>query len=452
MIHKLEPMHSMSSTGTWGAPSLQRKRQYILVFLVATLSATVVLKIGSIQYLELILAADLLLLIGIFIHNGMKVRVFRPYLSIGTSYAIFLGVAFLLGVIALRQNFFPVDDTFLKKPLLVTISRMVELFLDAFYMLYLASLYRDDEKLCVFGMKTYYWVGIAGCIYSLATFPLNVLFDLQLGTYSEAHRLRGFDNEGGSFGLYLVSVWILAIVMYRRNWLSRRQFYGGIMLLFVGTIGSQSKSAFCAIALLGGLDLMWIFRGWKRWAMVAGMVIALIAIGSILNFQSQINRYIQGSEQYQEFSNLRSTDPNIVMGRVAGAVMAPRMIAEHPLLGIGWGNYPLVRDDPQYRRGTAFEMSSVDAPGLGLIDYIIELGLPLWLYLTWIELKPVYLLKRHGADAWLVSLAMIQPLSNWAGAHLNLTHPWVVLGFALGIGFREKDRATAGTIALPKRS
>ena len=123
------------------------------------------------------------------------------------------------------------------------------------------------------------------------------------------------------------------------------------------------------------------------------------------------------------------------MGRIAGAVLAPRMIAAHPILGIGWGNYPLVRDDPEYRRGTAFELNLTDAPGLGLIDYIVELGIPLWLYLTWVELKPVLMLRRRGADVWLVSLALVQPLSNWVGSHLNLTHPWVVLSFALGLGF-----------------
>jgi len=305
-------------------------------------------------------------------------------------------------------------------------------------MLYFASLYRDDKKLCLFGMKTYFWVGIAGCLYSLATLPLNILFNLQLGTYT-TQRFRGFDNEGGSFGLYIVSVWLLAIAMHRHKWLSRRQFYFGMTILLIGTVGSQSKSAFFAIALWGALELMWKVGGWKRWALVGGMSLTLIAIGGILDFQRQINVYIEGSRKYQELSNLRSYDGNIVMGRIAGSVLAPRMIAAHPLLGIGLGNYPLVRDDPQYRRGTAFAINATDAPGLGLIDYIVDLGIPLWLYLTWVELKPVFMLRRHGADAWLVSLALMLPISNWVGAHLNLTHPWVVLGFALGVGFEKKE-------------
>jgi hypothetical protein len=66
----------------------------------------------------------------------------------------------------------------------------------------------------------------------------------------------------------------------------------------------------------------------------------------------------------------------------------------------------------------------------------VELGLPLWLYMTYIALKPVYFLRRRRADPWLMSLAMMQPVANWFGAHLNITYPWVAVGLALGMGFK----------------
>ncbi len=201
-------------------------------------------------------------------------------------------------------------------------------------------------------------------------------------------------------------------------------------------VGSQSKALFTAAGLLAVIDLLWFYSGWRRWAMMAGIATVLIAVASVLNFQKQIDAYFQGSEQYQKMSYLKANDTSFVMGRVAGAVLAPRMIAStsdcSALVGV---IIRLVRDDREYRRGTAFEISSADAPGLGAIDYIVEFGIPLWLYLTWIELKPVLMLRLRGADVWLVSLALMQPLSNWFGSHLNLTHPWVVLSFALGIGF-----------------
>jgi len=416
--------------------TFERKRKYVLVFLTTTLCSTVVLKVADIQYLELIFAVDFLVLLGLIFSQGLQARMYRPFISIGKSYAIFLGFVFLLSLFALQQDFSTsFHDSAFKKPVLVTIARMVELFFDVFYMLYLASLFREDEALCRFGMKTYFWTGVLGCAYSFATLPLNVLFDMELGTYTDSHRFRGFNNEGGPFGLYLLSVLVTAIVIHRRNWLSRRQFQWGIAMLLLGMVGSQSKALFAAAGLLAVIDLLWFYSGWRRWAMMAGIVTVLIAVASVLNLQKQIDAYFQGSDQYQKMSYLKANDTSFVAGRVAGAVLAPRMIAARPLLGVGWGNYPLVRDDREYRRGTAFGISSADAPGLGAIDYIVELGIPLWLYLTWIELKPVLMLRLRGADVWVVSLALMQPLSNWFGSHLNLTHPWVVLSFALGIGF-----------------
>ena len=38
-------------------------------------------------------------------------------------------------------------------------------------------------------------------------------------------------------------------------------------------------------------------------------------------------------------------------GRLGGAVLVPRMIADHPWTGIGLGNYPLMRNDPHYLQG-----------------------------------------------------------------------------------------------------
>jgi O-Antigen ligase len=421
--------------------TLGQLRKYVLVFLAATLSSTVVLKFAEIQYLEFIFAIDFLFLLGMFAWNGLQVGIYRPFLEIGKAYALFLGLALLLSIFSLQQDFsLSIHDSIFKRPVLVTVARAGELFLDVFYMLYLATLFREDEKICIFGAKTYYWTGIAGCVYSFVTYPLKVLFGITSGTYGNLNRLRGFNNEGGSFGLYLMSVFVLAFVMYRRNWLSRRQFQFGMAILITGIVGSQSKSAFIAVGLLGVIALMWSYRGWKRWTMIAGMSAGLLAVGSILNFPALFDAYIRGSETYQEMSNLRADDGNFVMGRVAGAVLAPRMIAARPLLGIGWGNYPLVRDDRDYRQGTAFAITSSDAPGLGIVDYIVELGIPLWLYLTWVELKPVFMLRRRGADLYLVSLALVLPISNWTGAHLNLTHPWIVVAIALGLGYQTRSR------------
>jgi hypothetical protein len=418
--------------------SLLRTRLYVLSFLISSLSVTVQLKLGEIQYLEIVLAADLLIVLWLFQRSHLRVRVFRPFLSIGASYAIFVTFAFLLSLLVLRFTHNPYTFSFLKRPVVVTLARIAELFLDVFYMLYMASLYRRDEALCAFGAKVYYWTGFAGCIYAIATFPLNYFFEMQLGTSTVSHRLRGFNNEGGSYGTYMVSVILLAVAMHHRGWLTRRQFRWGMALFLVNLVGSQSKGGFFVVVTITISHMIWTFSGIRRWFVLGGVFAAFTILAFAVDLPSQVDAYARASAMYQKLSNIKSQDGNFVLGRVAGAVLGPRMIMQHPLAGVGGGNYPLVRDDPDYRQGTAFIIGNLDAPGLGPIDYIVELGFPLWFYLTWVSLKPVYLLRRHRADPWLLSLAMMQPVSNWFGAHLNITYPWVVVGLALGMGFTER--------------
>lgn len=423
---------------------LNRARKYFLTVAISMLAATILLKLGEIQYLELLLALDFLVVVTIFFKDGLQTAIYRPYLRIGCYYAVFAIGAILLSMIALQQQtFYSFDDSALKKPLIVTLSRVAELFLDVFYMLYMAHIYREDQRLCRLGMITYYWTAVAACFYSVFSFPANYFFESQLGTYANLHRFRGFLNEGGPFGMYLISVCMVTGALYQREWISKRKFHWGMTIFAVCFLGSQSKSAFFAALLVVSIDLMWKLHGWKLISMFAVAALAAVIVGNIIDIREKIDVVVRGSATYQQSAYLRPTDGNIIMGRVAGAVLAPRMIAAHPLAGIGWGNYALVRNDPPYRQGTPFSLGSLDSPSLGVLDYLVELGFPLFFFLCWTELQPLLILRRHHANFWVVNMAMIQPLSNWFGAHLNLTYPWVVVGFALGLGYSQTKSESA---------
>jgi hypothetical protein len=414
----------------------QRTREYILTFLAASLASTILLKIGEIQFLELIFLADLFIVFFLFTEKGLEIRIFRPFFTIGRSYAIFMLLAFCLGVVALRQDFYPPgDESVFKLPLLLTIARIIELLVDVFYMLYLASIFREDQDLCRFGMKTYYWFGIASAVYSVVTYPLNVLYGWDLGTYFDEHRMRGFYNEAGPYGVYLITLFLVTLTLRQKRWLGRFQFFVGMSLFSICLIMTKSKSAYALLPVLFLIDGFAILKGRLRWLLISSTGLLVLGAASLVNLSQFIEVYEAGTAAYQQVSNLRPHDGNYVLGRVAGAVLSPRIIAEHPLAGVGWGNYGLIRNDPQYRQGTAFAWQ-YDSPGLGAIDYIVDLGIPLWLYLTWVEFLPFRLLRRQKAGALLLNLAIMQPLANIFGAHLNLTYPWIVVAFALGLGFQ----------------
>lgn len=415
--------------------SSQSTRQYALTFLAAALASTILLKFAEIQVLEFIFLADLFIVLGLFFHRGLQAAVFKPFFNIAMCYGIFMVLAFLLGLYALRQNFYPYGtESNLKFPMMLTLARIVELLLDVFYMLYLSSLYRKDEKLCAFGMKTYFWFGIASAAYSLISYPLNVFYSLDIGTYGEQHRMRGFYNEGGPFGVYLVSLILVAFALRRMRWLKRWQFVLGMALSLICIVGSQSKSAVVLIFVFGLIDAYLLLKRKGRRILVFASCLMLAVGASFVDFHRVAELIAEADADYRMVSSMRPMDGNVVLGRAAGAFLTPRMIATHPLAGIGWGNYASVRNDPQYRQGTPFSWI-YDAPGLGPIDYIVDLGIPLWIYLMWVAFRPFRLLQKQKVGLLLLNLALMQPLANIFGAHLNLTYPWVVVGFALGLGF-----------------
>jgi O-antigen ligase len=110
------------------------------------------------------------------------------------------------------------------------------------------------------------------------------------------------------------------------------------------------------------------------------------------------------------------------------------MIRVHPLIGVGWGNYAIVRNDPEYRGGSAWA-DVYDAPGLGLLGTAAEVGVPLTLFLVAVFFYPYFYLRRMGAPLVVRNLALMQPVIHIFGGQLNLTHPWLLSAFALGLGY-----------------
>ena len=118
------------------------------------------------------------------------------------------------------------------------------------------------------------------------------------------------------------------------------------------------------------------------------------------------------------------------MGRIVAAFIVPRMIAAHPMLGIGIGNYSLMRNDPDYLRGLPF-VDDWDLPGLGLISDAAELGIPLTLFLAALLLRPFLQARKQKAHAVCMAAAAFQPAALLLGVNLNFFYPWLITAFLL---------------------
>jgi len=189
----------------------------------------------------------------------------------------------------------------------------------------------------------------------------------------------------------------------------------------------------------------------RRLAFVSGAVVFLVLISQVVDLAEGIRIYQQAGEAYERASRLHPDDANFVYGRVAGAFLVPRMIEAHPVTGVGWGNYGIVRNAPEYR-GASYWADINDDPGLGLFGTTAELGLPLTLYLIGCLFLPYVYLRRKKAPLFLTNLVLLQPVTHIFGAQLNLTYPWILTSFALGITFAKASKAPSegrALIAMP---
>jgi len=413
----------------------QTRWERIFLFLVGSLASTVMIKIGPVQILELVYLAQIAVLIREASRTDGNLRVFRPLARIGMYFVWFSIASFILALVALRLDFYtPESITPLKGPILITISRIVELMANVTIMIYLANQFRRFPGKARFTMRVYFWTGVASGVYSILTYPLDVAGIASLGAYLDSHRLRGFYNEGGPWGIYLLTVLFVGYVLTRLHWESRNRIWIGYAIVVAVLPGSASKAAAVAIPVF--LLLIGIFaRSFiAKVAIITSIVFLTIALMRVADPAALFRTYIKSGDVYERESARHRGDGNYIYGRVAGLFIIPRMVAAHPLTGIGWGNYGLVRNAPEFR-GASVWADIDDDPGLGIAGLTADLGLPLFAFLLLCLAVPFATVRRLNVPAYIINMALLQPAAHICGAQLNLTYPWVVTSFALGLAF-----------------
>jgi hypothetical protein len=183
------------------------------------------------------------------------------------------------------------------------------------------------------------------------------------------------------------------------------------------SVGSFKKKAFYFVLSTG------IFLGAAAWFDLGTHLVGYLT--SYQNIEEQIS--VRGSSDY-----------NLVIGRVSALRIVPRMIASHPVTGIGFGNYPLMRNDPLYLGGLPTVTEVEDLPGLGIPGYAAELGIPATLWLLVLLFVP-YRVSR-GKATILVIAALFQPLAHILAVQLTFFYPWFVSACALAASHSEENR------------
>ena len=429
----------MSTTAKLPEPTLVLpaglERPLLAVF--AALSSTVSLKIVGIQWLEVLEFSLLFFVLVRFARRSWRLTVSRAVFRLALGYTAFLLLALVGAALSFTRGFY-LDTVGLYRPGYITLARASELFAGVSTLLILTEVFRRDREICIFTMKIFFSVGTFSAVASLVGLALGRVY-IAFPTAASG-RAAGFYGEGGPYGLYMLAVILSGWVLYPRLSGQQKQLAAvaqvfNVLLFFA----SASKAGVVAAALLFLVQLV-LSSGWRQRAVTAA--VAGVAIAIFIHFTNtyiDTIRYIAGGQTYEVFSRFRPNDINFVIGRVAGLYFVPRMIQAHPFTGVGWGNYGLVRNAVEYR-GSSPVIGVTDQPGLGLYSTTAEIGIPLMLLLLYLLFRPVQLTRHLTQSRALVTLALVQPMVHLCGGQLNLTYPWIVTAFALGMAGAPESR------------
>lgn len=417
---------------------------WFLVGALAIFPAFTNLKIGSFQPEDFILLLILILSIGKVILIGFKVEVPKPLIGLFTGYAVLITLISLFSLLSLRLTFYPLEDTsILKTPFFYSTSRLLQFcaILCGFFWLTVV-LSRDREHLKM-GMNLYWRTGILVSIYAVISYAALRLrgMDLLGAYFSTTFRARGFFNEGGPFGLYIVSVFMVGVL--RRHLDGRPLGWACCSILAAALLLSSSKAGFFAIVLLVLFSVLAASSLRRRLTMLVLASFLLAAFAMFIHMDLLIQGYIESYENIESRMAVLGNDSNLVLGRIAGAYIVPRMIAAHPITGIGIGNYPLMRNDPRYLGELPSVRYLEDQSGLGLAGYAAELGIPVTLLLIALLVAPYQICRKSARIIGIVALT--QFTCHLMGAALTFFYPWFVTACALAAsGYPPSEKTRYG--------
>lgn len=242
----------------------------------------------------------------------------------------------------------------------------------------------------------------------------------------DSNRLRGLYNEGGPFGLMLSFIFMLSFFQDNTNKRLLKQLFLFIIIAFF----ARSKAGILFVVIWIALFNFEILKNKLRAFIFPIMLVFLT--GFYFLFMNISAMYVTELNRVKQSVKERPEDINLILGRVSGVYIVPNMIEENPIFGIGLGNYPLLRNNAEYR--TFFpkppkEVIDIDAHGFGgIIDIIVEMGLLGFFFFMFIVYGVYYEIRSINKGIVLV-LGFL--LIYCFGVQIYFLYPWVLLAVIL---------------------
>ena len=390
------------------------------------------LKVASIKLSELLM----LLLLPFYIKELFKSKTLLYFLAF---YILFMLKTFAVNIFT--QFYINDDLPLLKHPYFISASRLIEMLACLIFCVFVINslkLVKDPllfiKKLlfvqifCMGLLYIFVYLLYAAHLLHTTTYENLIVYDTSEGEM--VYRLRGFYVEGGPFGLFCAFLFTICIAFYKK--LQLNIWYLIICLVLV--LLAASKAGYMMLVLtffvFVGIKIRHIFN--SIIAKVSLFIVVIIA--SIYMSTIILDSYIAGMDDVEQRTALFSPgelDPNLMLGRISASVIVPNMLKTQWVQGIGWGNYPLLRNDPRYRTFMPeVPVSMWDSTGFGgMLDMMIEAGMLLFLIYLLLYFRIARLINKHFEQSGYMILACIGPLL--LGVAIYFSYTWFLLGIVL---------------------
>ncbi len=329
----------------------------------------------------------------------------------------------------------------LKLPYFVSVSRFLELlccvtFAQVTYVFFKRASFEDMTGFLrkLVAVQVFY-VGIFFCILFLIC-KLNIIrFELVFpiiyntyGNYGYLLRLAGFYAEGGPMGLLFAFVYILFDHFMAGK--TTRGIIGRLLLLVLVVVCAQSKAGMVLIVIWYLTKLSGIFLSSEKTRKLLIFVVPIAIVVFVVVFLKISENYVRSYNEVKAFSDAtsESVDVNSQLGRISGAIIAPNMLQSHPILGIGLGNYPLLRNATEFRQVLPKAPPDVwDTHGLGgLVDIMVDGGAVFFIAFLYIMFLVYKRIKKHLLFFLPLVVCFLGPFV--CGVQLHFLYPWFALG------------------------
>lgn len=329
----------------------------------------------------------------------------------------------------------------LKNAYYISLSRFIEMLVCITYTVFIFNAIRINNSPFEL-IKKFIFVQIFYCglfyIFFFILYKIHLLhtteytslivYDTSMGDM--VYRLKGFYVEGGPFGLFYAFIFTVCLAFYKK--LEFNIWYLIIPVILV--LMASSKAGYSMLSLTVVvyicLKLKFIYE-----RMIGKIVIFIFAAISMIFFIKKANISYKTSLEEVEIHTAAfgqdEVDPNYMLGRISATVIVPNMLKFQLLQGIGWGNYPLQRNNPKYRLFMPeLPVSMWDATGFGgMLDMLLEAGLIMFLTYILLYWRIATLITYHFEQSAYIMLAYVGPII--LGGAIYLFYTWFLLGIIL---------------------